>query len=103
VHPGLIVLRESGLSRDEQWDRIKPVVEHVKDSGDQDFLVNKLIEIAGTGQFEVREIPQLTWLRLISSRVTTTATTEGIDLSVWLSPMRSSFVRILHCHGTVYS
>ena len=78
VHPGLIVLRESGLSRDEQWDRIKPVVKHVKDSGDQDFLVNKLIEITGTGQFEVREIPQpLTWLRLISGRVTSTATTEG--------------------------
>ena len=41
-----------------QWDRIKHVVEHVKDTGYQDFLVNKLIEIAGTGQFEVREIPQ---------------------------------------------
>ena len=24
VHPGLIVLRESGLSRDEQWRRIQP-------------------------------------------------------------------------------
>ncbi len=58
VNPGVIVLRESGLSRDEQWDRIKPVVEHVKNSGDRDFLVNKLIEITGTGQFEVREIPQ---------------------------------------------
>jgi Domain of unknown function (DUF5615) len=34
VHPGLIVLRESGmeLSRDEQWRRIQPVVEYVKDS-----------------------------------------------------------------------
>jgi len=30
VHPGLIVLRESGLSRDEQWRRIQPVVEYVK-------------------------------------------------------------------------
>ena len=26
MHPGLIVARESGLTRDEQWDRIKPVV-----------------------------------------------------------------------------
>src|SRR5215471_19830581 len=43
MHPGLIVLRESGLTRDEQWDRIKSVVEHVKGSEDQDFLVNKLI------------------------------------------------------------
>jgi hypothetical protein len=57
VHPGLIVLRESGLSRDEQWSRIQPVVEYAKNSGDKDFLLNKLIEIAGTGRFETREIP----------------------------------------------
>ncbi|MGC2322294.1 MAG: DUF5615 family PIN-like protein [Terriglobales bacterium] len=58
VHPGLIVLRESGLTRDEQWDRIKPVIEHVKASEDQDFLLNKLIEIGGAGRFEIREIPK---------------------------------------------
>jgi hypothetical protein len=57
MHPGLIVLRESGLSRDEQWRRIQPVVEYVKNSGDKDFLLNQLIEIAGTGRFETREIP----------------------------------------------
>jgi len=57
VHPGLIVLRESGLSRDEQWRRIQPVVEYLQNSGDKDFLLNKLIEIAGTGRFETREIP----------------------------------------------
>jgi hypothetical protein len=58
VHPGLIVLRESGLSRTEQWDRLRPVIEHVQDSGDQDFLLNKLIETTGVGEFEVREIPK---------------------------------------------
>jgi predicted nuclease of predicted toxin-antitoxin system len=58
VHPGLIVLRESGLSRDEQWDRLQPVVEAAKDSGDEDFLLNKLIEITGIKQFEVRDLPQ---------------------------------------------
>jgi predicted nuclease of predicted toxin-antitoxin system len=58
VHPGLIVLRESGLSRDEQWGRIRPVIEHVKDSADQDFLLNKLIEVTGVGRFEVRDIPE---------------------------------------------
>jgi predicted nuclease of predicted toxin-antitoxin system len=57
AHPGLIVLRESGLSRDEQWDRIRPVIESVTDSGDADFMLNKLIEITGAGQFEVRELP----------------------------------------------
>lgn len=59
VHPGLIVLRESGLSRDEQWGHIQPVVEYMKNSGDKDVLLNKLIEIAGPGRFETREIPPL--------------------------------------------
>ena len=58
VHPGLIVLRESGLTRDEQWERIKSVIKHVKSSEDRDFLLNKLIEVAGVGRFEIREIPK---------------------------------------------
>jgi len=58
VHPGLIVLRESGLSRQEQWEWLRPVIEHVKKSGDEDFLLNKLIEITGVGQFKIREIPE---------------------------------------------
>ena len=58
LHPGLIVLRESGLSRNEQWDRLRPVIEHVRNSGDQNFLVNKLIEITGVREFEMREIPE---------------------------------------------
>ncbi len=41
VHPGLIVLRESGLSRKEQWECLRPVVEHVKKSGDDDFLLEQ--------------------------------------------------------------
>jgi predicted nuclease of predicted toxin-antitoxin system len=57
VHPGLIVLRESGLSRQEQWERVRPVNEYVKKSDDEDFLLNKLIEIAGVGRFEIRDIP----------------------------------------------
>lgn len=57
VHPGLIVLRESGLSRSEQWGRLHPVIMHARASGDEDFLLNKLIEIVGVGRFEVRDIP----------------------------------------------
>ena len=57
VHPGLIVLRESGLTRDEQWDRILPVVEQVKGSGDDDLLINKLVEVVGIGRFEIRKLP----------------------------------------------
>jgi predicted nuclease of predicted toxin-antitoxin system len=57
LHPGLIVLRESGLSRQEQWERIEPVVDYVRATGDQDFLLNKLVEVTGAGQFRAREIP----------------------------------------------
>ncbi len=32
VHPGLIVLRESGLTRDEQWDRMQPIIDHIVES-----------------------------------------------------------------------
>ena len=58
VHRGLIVLRESGLTRDEQWDRIRPVIEHVLESEDDNFLVNKLVEISGVDEWEIREIPK---------------------------------------------
>ena len=58
VHPGLIVLRESGLTRDEQWDRIRPVIEHVLESSDDNFLVNKLVEISDVDEWEIREIPE---------------------------------------------
>ena len=58
VHPGLIVLRESGLTRDEQWHRIRPVIEHVLESDDDNFLVNKLLEISGVDEWEIREIPK---------------------------------------------
>ena len=58
LHPGLIVLRESGLTRDEQWDRIKPVVQYVQDSEDPNFLVNKLVEVSGIKRFYLREMPK---------------------------------------------
>jgi len=57
VHPGLIVLREGGLTRDEQWDRIRPVIEYLFESGDDNFLVNKLVEISDVDEWEIREIP----------------------------------------------
>ena len=58
VHPGLIVLRESGLTRDEQWDRIQPIIDHILESSDDDFLLNKLVEISAAGEWEIREIPK---------------------------------------------
>jgi predicted nuclease of predicted toxin-antitoxin system len=57
IHPGLIVVREGGLTREEQWAHILPLIEHIKKSGDGDFLVNKLVEVLAPGRWEVREIP----------------------------------------------
>src|SRR5580692_9462161 len=57
VHPGLIVLRESGLSRQEQWDRIEPVLQHLIERNDPDFMLNKVIEIEAPGRFSAREVP----------------------------------------------
>lgn len=58
VHPGLIVLRQSGLTREEQWAALLPVVEHIKASGDDNFLLNKLVEIISLGQWETSHIPK---------------------------------------------
>lgn len=30
VHPGLIILREGGLSRDEQWQRLIAVIDYIE-------------------------------------------------------------------------
>jgi len=57
LHPGLIVIREPGLSRIEQWSRLEPVVQLVLTTADKNFMVNRVIEIWGVGDFDVREIP----------------------------------------------
>jgi predicted nuclease of predicted toxin-antitoxin system len=58
VHPGLIVLRESGLSRQEQWERIEPVLQHLLRLNEPDFMLNKVIEIEAPNRFLVHNIPQ---------------------------------------------
>ena len=57
LHPGVIVLREAGLSRREQWERLDPVLRYLLGVDDPDFMVNRLIEIRGIGEFEIREVP----------------------------------------------
>jgi hypothetical protein len=42
----------------EQWDRIQPIIDHILESSDDDFLLNKLVEISATGEWEIREIPK---------------------------------------------
>jgi predicted nuclease of predicted toxin-antitoxin system len=55
LHPGLIVLRVGGLSREEQWQWLEPVVDWLLESGES--LVNKVVEITGVGRFKVRDLP----------------------------------------------
>lgn len=56
VHPGLIVLRPAGgLSRDEQWDWVEPVVDHLLASGEG--LVNKAVLVTAFGKFTVVDLP----------------------------------------------
>ena len=57
VHGGLIVLRESGLTREEQWARLKPVLEYLISLEDEDCMVNKLVEITAQGKYKIRQIP----------------------------------------------
>jgi predicted nuclease of predicted toxin-antitoxin system len=57
LHPGLIVIREAGLSRVQQWMRLKPVVRHVLATTDANFMVNRVIEVWDIGDFAIREMP----------------------------------------------
>ncbi len=47
LHPGVIVLRSHGLSRDEQWDWLEPVVDSL--IANETSLVNKAVEVTGIG------------------------------------------------------
>jgi hypothetical protein len=57
VHPGLIVLRESGLSRQEQWERIEPVLRYLLERNDPNFMLNKVIEVEASDRFSMRRVP----------------------------------------------
>ena len=57
LHPGLIVLRTTaGLSRDEQWAWVEPVVDALLGGDEQ--LVNKAVLVTGLGKFEVTRLPK---------------------------------------------
>jgi predicted nuclease of predicted toxin-antitoxin system len=55
LHPGLIVLRESGLTRDEQWARLAAIVDRLLEFNEP--LVNRVVEVWGIDQFDVRDLP----------------------------------------------
>jgi hypothetical protein len=41
----------------EQWDRMEPVVQHLLNINDPDFMLNKVIEIQAPHRFSMRELP----------------------------------------------
>ena len=57
LHPGLVVLRVTGgLSRDEQWAWVEPVVDWLIASGGT--LVNKAVLVTGKGKFTCVDLPE---------------------------------------------
>ena len=56
LHPGLIVVRASGLTRDEQWAWLEPVIDHLAETATS--LINRVVEIWGEGEFDIRDLPR---------------------------------------------
>lgn len=56
LHPGVIAFREAGLDRLAQWARLQEAMAYVEShcAGD---LVNKVLEVRGSGGFWLQEIP----------------------------------------------
>lgn len=59
LHPGLIVLREGSLSREEQWLRLNEALDYLfaQPEPPASFMINKVLELEGRGSLVVREIP----------------------------------------------
>jgi hypothetical protein len=58
LHPGLIVFREGGLTRAEQWDRLEAALDHVQGQPDPAaYMVNRVIEVLAAGEVVVHELP----------------------------------------------
>ena len=58
VHPGLIILREGDLSRDEQWRRLELALDRILRNADPaGYMVNRVVEVMSVREIRVREIP----------------------------------------------
>jgi hypothetical protein len=56
VHPGVIALREAGLSAEQQWLRVQSALQLIKQS-DNDDLINRVFEIQSENVYMWHEIP----------------------------------------------
>ncbi len=55
LHPGLIILRVAGLTADEQWQHLEPVVDHILTAHTD--LMNKAVEIWSPASFDIFDLP----------------------------------------------
>jgi predicted nuclease of predicted toxin-antitoxin system len=59
MHPGLIVLRVSGLTWREQWAFLEPAIRRcLNDEARGRTLVNTVIEVIGSGKLRQYELPR---------------------------------------------
>jgi hypothetical protein len=57
LHPGLIVLWEGSLSRDEQWSRIELALDHIlRNTDPAGYMVNRLVEVMSAREIRARAI-----------------------------------------------
>jgi predicted nuclease of predicted toxin-antitoxin system len=56
LHPGVIVLREAGLNRLEQWERLRDAIAFIQAECAGD-LVNRVLEIRGKDAYRLHVIP----------------------------------------------
>jgi predicted nuclease of predicted toxin-antitoxin system len=58
LHPGLIILRESGLTMGEQWARLEPAITIGRDEENQGRdLINRVIEVFSPDHRAIRDLP----------------------------------------------
>lgn len=58
LHPGLIVLRVAGLSANEQWEHLAPVLRHIRDQSDPiGYAINHVIEVQKINRFRRYPLP----------------------------------------------
>ncbi len=57
IHAGLIVIREGGLTPDEQWERVMAALDYLAQHGIGD-LTNQVVDVRSLVDIEVLTIPQ---------------------------------------------
>lgn len=58
LHPGLVTMLESGLSREEQWSRLELALDRILKAVDPAaYMINRVVEVISARELRVREIP----------------------------------------------